>query len=162
MTEQTLQFRSGKIHFAEALATGLVVRRPNRFIIEVEWTMPWSAAIARPPAASATSSSTACPACYPGATAAPARRRTPSRLNVTGSWGAGAGTVYVPRGDSRYAGSLLARLLGYRRPTARYEAIGNWTASEGLTCSAAATSLITCVLASSSGPEDAEGSGEPT
>lgn len=36
MTEQTLQVRGGKIYFAEPLVAGVVVRRPNRFIIEVE------------------------------------------------------------------------------------------------------------------------------
>jgi sugar fermentation stimulation protein A len=36
MTEHTLQVRGDKIYFAEPLSTGIIVRRPNRFIIEVE------------------------------------------------------------------------------------------------------------------------------
>ncbi|MFC9688776.1 DNA/RNA nuclease SfsA [Kribbella sp. NPDC056951] len=36
MTEHTLQIRGDKIYFAEPLSAGIVVRRPNRFIIEAE------------------------------------------------------------------------------------------------------------------------------
>jgi sugar fermentation stimulation protein A len=34
--DNTLQVRGDKIYFAEALAAGIIVRRPNRFIIDVE------------------------------------------------------------------------------------------------------------------------------
>ena len=36
MPDDTLQVRGDKIYFAEPLAMGIVVRRPNRFIIDVE------------------------------------------------------------------------------------------------------------------------------